>query len=63
MAAKKKVEDEHEYWWRYFVENYNDVCPICVKRIEKYESGIEHNRTRRSTSVFFHRKCVGSKGE
>ena len=50
MVAKKKVEDEHEYWWRYFVENYNDVCPICAKRIARYEDGIECSRTKRGTS-------------
>lgn len=47
----------HEAWWNYFVENYNDVCPKCGKRITRYEDGIECSRTKRGTSIFFHRKC------
>lgn len=47
----------HETWWNYFVENCNDVCPKCGKRITRHEDGIECSRTKRGTSVFFHRKC------
>lgn len=30
----------HETWWNYFVENCNDVCPKCGKRITRYENGL-----------------------
>lgn len=43
--------------WKGFVESYNDTCPKCEKRIERFEDGIECSRTRRGTCIYFHRNC------
>lgn len=44
--------------WKYLNDG-NDVCPGCGKRIYSYDKNVEYSRTKRGTHVFWHTECTG----
>ena len=37
----------------------NNCCPGCGEKIQQTDENIEHSRTKRGTSVFWHTECTG----